>query len=591
VSRYSEIILCQLDRVFNQGTVAGLDDDKLLKRFVVERDEVAFAALVARHGGMVMGVCRRILHDEHDVEDAFQATFLVLVSRAKAIRDGGLLGHWIYGVAHRVAVRARANAARRYVHEQNLTAAQAGVEPPSREGERRDLVAVLDEELTRLPELLRAPMVLCYLEGLTHEEAAGRLRWPVGTVRSRLARARDKLRRRLSSRGLTADDATLTATVASQPVSSLLIDATVRASLGFTARQATATAMATATALAKGVLHAMMISKLTILGAAMLTCVLALGGMHSYALQFGGAGEAGGPAAPMPPPTQANDRQQALFRSVAKIQGELAESARINAELQKELNELRADLESQRHPAGLPAPSKVSQPASSPAAAQNTGGFAGNPPMAGFTDVVGPAGGFGGSMGGMSGTMTGPVGMGGVGARDRLRTIQTSQLIVVSSPEGDTVTGYSTETGKAKSLRLAKARDTKLAVMPIVSQGLAALYLKGPKITRIAAFSVLDGTWYAQDLREPVDKAWPIVGPSMAAYGIGRRIYAFSPVAKRWDVLELPEGAVAQPAIGSDAITCTHNGHLYVFSVKTGKWEDIDTRAAPDDQDGERAAK
>jgi len=130
VSRYSGVILVQLDRVFNQGTVAGLDDDKLLKRFVVERDEMAFTALVARHGPMVLGVCRRILHDEHDVEDAFQATFLVLVSRAKAIRDGGLLGHWIYGVAHRVAVRARANAARRYVHEQKLTTAQARVEPP-----------------------------------------------------------------------------------------------------------------------------------------------------------------------------------------------------------------------------------------------------------------------------------------------------------------------------------------------------------------------------------------------------------------------------------------------------------------------------
>ena len=187
-----------MDRVFNQGTVTGLDDDKLLKRFVVERDEVAFAALVARHGPMVLGVCRRILHDEHDVEDAFQATFLVLVSRAKAIRDGDLLGHWIYGVAHRVAVRARANAARRYVHEQNLTAARAGVEPPSRDGERRELRAVLDDELARLPEPLRAPLVLCHLEGLTHDEAARRLRWPVGTVRSRLARARDKLRRRLS---------------------------------------------------------------------------------------------------------------------------------------------------------------------------------------------------------------------------------------------------------------------------------------------------------------------------------------------------------------------------------------------------------
>jgi len=315
---------------------------------------------------------------------------------------------------------------------------------------------------------------------------------------------------------------------------------------------------------------------------------LILGGLHTYALQFGGAGGDKGPAAPGP---QADDRQQALFRSVAKIQGDLAESARINAELQRELNDLRAELESLRRPAGPPAPSHVSRPASSPEAAQNTGGPAGNLPMAGFAGAVGLAGGFGGGMGGAGGMMMGGMGMGGGGAQDRPRYIQTSQLIVVSSPEGDTVTAYSTETGKAQSLRLARAGDTKLKVVPIVSQGLAALYLQGPKIARIAAFSVLDGTWYAQDLREPVDKAIPIVSQSMAAYGIGRRIYAFSPAAKRWGVLELPEGTVAQPAIGNDAITCEHGGHLYVFSVKSGKWEDIDIQAAPNDQNGERAAK
>jgi hypothetical protein len=187
--------------------------------------------------------------------------------------------------------------------------------------------------------------------------------------------------------------------------------------------------------------------------------------------------------------------------------------------------------------------------------------------------------------------MKGGMGMGGAGAKDRPRYLQTGQLIVASSPEGDTVTAYSTETGKAKSLRLARASDTKLVVQPIVSQGLAALYLKGPNITRIAAFSVLDGTWYAQDLREPADKAVPVISQSMAAYGVGRRIYAFSSVAKRWGVLELPEGTVAVPLIGNDAITCEHNGHLYVFSVKTGKWEDIDTRAAPDDQDGDKAVR
>ncbi|MGO9468495.1 MAG: RNA polymerase sigma factor [Isosphaeraceae bacterium] len=600
MSRYSGVILGQLDRVFNQGTVVGMDDDELLKRFAAQRDEVAFAALVARHGRMVLGVCRRVLHNEHDIEDAFQATFLVLVSRATAIRDGDLLGHWIYGVAHRVAVRARANAARRHVHEQNLTAVQAGVEPPSCDGERRELRAVLDDELARLPELLRRPMVLCYLEGLTHEEAASRLRWPVGTVRSRLARGRDKLRGRLSRRGIMSDSAALTVAAGSQPVPSALLDSTVRVSLEFTTRQATASALAsaTATALAKGVLHAMMISKLKIFGAAMLTCVLTLGGLQTYALQLSSAHGDKAAAAPRP---QADDREQALFRSMAKIQGDLAESARINAELHKELNDLRAELESLRRPARPPAPTKsASRPASSPAVTKNNRGPAGNLPGAGLPGGLGAAGGIGGGMGGigamggvgaMGGPATGAMGMGGFGARDQPRYIQTEQLIVVSSPEGDAVTAYSTETGKARSLRLARAGDAKLRVVPIVSQGLAALYLKGPKITRIAAFSVLDGTWYAQNLREPVDQAIPIVSQSMAAYGLGRRIYAFSPVAKRWGVLELPEGAVAQPVVGNDLITCRHDAHLYVFSVKTGKWEDIDTRAVPDDENGERAAK
>jgi RNA polymerase sigma factor (sigma-70 family) len=344
VSQNLGVILGQLDRVFNQGTVTGLNDGRLLKRFVAERDEVAFAALVARHGPMVLGVCRRILRDEHDVEDAFQATFLVLVSRAKAIRDGDLLGPWIFGVAHRVAVRARAHAARRYVHERSLTAARAVVEPPSRDCERRELRAVLDDELARLPDPLLAPLVLCHLEGLTHEEAALRLRWPVGTVRSRLARARDKLRRRLSARGLTTEDAALTVAVASRSVTSVLLDATVRASLGFTARQATATARAsaTATALAKGVLQAMMISKIKVLSAAVLACVLTLGGLQTFARQLGGISAK--PAAE----AKAFEPQAELTRSMEKLQADLDESVRRQAEMRKELAEIRARLEALR---------------------------------------------------------------------------------------------------------------------------------------------------------------------------------------------------------------------------------------------------
>src|SRR5271154_5246916 len=117
VSRYAGAVLEQLNRVFNQGTASGLTEGKLLDRFVTEGDEAAFAALVARYGPMVLGVCRRILRNDQDIEDAFQATFLVLVRRAGAIRDGDLVSHGLHGVAHRVAVRARASAARRHLHE------------------------------------------------------------------------------------------------------------------------------------------------------------------------------------------------------------------------------------------------------------------------------------------------------------------------------------------------------------------------------------------------------------------------------------------------------------------------------------------
>ena len=105
MSRYSGLMLSHLSQIFNRGSFVGLNDQNLLERFVVDCDESAFAALVSRHGPMVLGVCRRILHEEHDVEDAFQATFMVLVRRARAIHDSSLLGHWIYGVAYRVAVR------------------------------------------------------------------------------------------------------------------------------------------------------------------------------------------------------------------------------------------------------------------------------------------------------------------------------------------------------------------------------------------------------------------------------------------------------------------------------------------------------
>ena len=179
---------------------SNLTDGQLVERFLTrhgEAAEAAFEALIDRHGSMVLRVCRTQLGDPHDVEDSFQATFLVFVRKASSIRKRDSLASWFYGVAHKVSARARANAARRRSYERR--AGQRVNEAPS-EGERRDLEALLHQEIGRLSAKYRTPIVLCYLEGLTHERAAEQLGWPVGTVRGRLARARGLLRARLTRR-------------------------------------------------------------------------------------------------------------------------------------------------------------------------------------------------------------------------------------------------------------------------------------------------------------------------------------------------------------------------------------------------------
>jgi RNA polymerase sigma-70 factor (ECF subfamily) len=194
-------LLTSIERLFGSGTVAGFDERALLERFVSLRDEASFAALVARHGPLVLGACRRVLREPHDVEDAFQATFLVLVRRAGEVRDPGRLGPWLYGVARRVALRARADAQRRREHERDCDIQSEPVAPEA-PTDQHDLFAVLDAEVERLPARFRAAVVLCDLEGLSYAEAAERLRCPQGTVQSRLARGRERLRDRLSRRGL-----------------------------------------------------------------------------------------------------------------------------------------------------------------------------------------------------------------------------------------------------------------------------------------------------------------------------------------------------------------------------------------------------
>jgi RNA polymerase sigma factor (sigma-70 family) len=188
---------------------ADAPDGELLGRYVGGRDEAAFEALLRRHGPMVLGTVRRLLRQEQDAEEAFQATFLLLARQARAIRQRGSVGPWLHGAAYRIALKARTQAARRRRREREAAAAPRPEAPSA--AAWRELQAVLDEELGRLPARYRAPLVLCYLEGKTQEEAAAQLGCPLGTVRSRAARGRALLQGRLTRRGLTLSGAAFAA--------------------------------------------------------------------------------------------------------------------------------------------------------------------------------------------------------------------------------------------------------------------------------------------------------------------------------------------------------------------------------------------
>jgi RNA polymerase sigma factor (sigma-70 family) len=224
--------------LFGTGTVAGLSDEQLLERFVTRRAEVAeatvaaeaaFAAIVHRHGPMVLAVCRGLLTDHRDAEDAFQATFLVLARRAGMLGDGAKLGGWLRRVATRVAMRTRAEACRRKRREGTIKAEPAA--DPAAERHRAEEREVIAEEVRLLPEMYRAAIELCHLEGLTVREAGQRLGCPVGTVCIRLTRGRGLLKSRLARRGL-APSAAVLASGASEALAAVperLLNATVRA--------------------------------------------------------------------------------------------------------------------------------------------------------------------------------------------------------------------------------------------------------------------------------------------------------------------------------------------------------------------------
>ncbi len=253
----------------NGGDLSDRADGQLLARFVQGRDEAAFEALVRRHGPMVLGVCRRLLGNRHDAEDAFQAAFLVLVRKAAGIRQPELLGNWLYGVAYRTALEARAILARRRARERQVHPMPEPAIDRADVGEAaHDWRLLVDRELSRLPDKYRVPVVLCELQGRSRKEVARQLKIPEGTLSSRLATARKRLARRLGNRGITLSAGTLASALGAGSVSARvppsLIESTVRAALLTAAGPAAFTGVMSTdvAALTEGVLKAMFVTKL-----------------------------------------------------------------------------------------------------------------------------------------------------------------------------------------------------------------------------------------------------------------------------------------------------------------------------------------
>jgi RNA polymerase sigma factor (sigma-70 family) len=208
-ARMTNTLLLRHGKIEVKERADGLSDGSLLERYLTGAEaesQEAFRTLVVRHGPMVFGICRHVLNEEHEAEDAFQATFLVLAQKGGTIRNRRVLAGWLHEVAHRIAIKARVSSARRRTLERQAMAMTPAATESSTQSESaawNELRPVLHAEIDRLPDKYRLPVILSYLEGKTNEEVADLLQWPVGTVKGRLSRARDVLRSRLTRRGLT----------------------------------------------------------------------------------------------------------------------------------------------------------------------------------------------------------------------------------------------------------------------------------------------------------------------------------------------------------------------------------------------------
>jgi RNA polymerase sigma factor (sigma-70 family) len=316
-------VLQFLRRAAAAGDGPGASDAELLERFVRSRDESAFELLVWRHSRTVLGVGRRLVRDEHAVEDCFQAAFLALARQAASLSKGESVGGWLYKVAYRVARKAQGRASLRFAHERPLegVAALAREEGPCSEAARREFERALDEQVRRLPARYREVLVLCDLADKSHAEAARELGCPVGTVESRLSRARQRLRAALARRGFVAPAGMMAAGLArgapGAEVAAALVTNTAKAAALVAAGRAVpaGVASARAAAWAKGACRVMSLTRLT--GVLLWVPALAVLGLGALLAQGSSAGRPGAPkqaGAPAARPAPAGPKAFAVLR-------------------------------------------------------------------------------------------------------------------------------------------------------------------------------------------------------------------------------------------------------------------------------------
>jgi RNA polymerase sigma factor (sigma-70 family) len=323
-----------------------LADAQLLESFLTRRDEAAFEALLGRHGPMVLGVCRRVLRDPHAAEDAFQATFLVLVRKASTIRPRQMVGSWLYGVAYRTALKARALTMKRRVKEKDAMQRARWVPPADDPPE--ELLAQLDAALSRLPEKYRVPIVLCELEGKRRKEVAAILGLPEGTVAWRVARAKKLLAKRLARFGAGALVAVLAGDAASACVPPSLMKGTARAALHLVGGQTLPAGVVSAqvVTLTEGVLKVMLLNKLKTAWV-MVLAVLVGAGAVGLTYRTAAAQPQPGKLSDTSARARADDLEELRLEVAALRKGLEATRARVKT-LEAEVQTLRAS----RSPAG-----------------------------------------------------------------------------------------------------------------------------------------------------------------------------------------------------------------------------------------------